>query len=218
MKFMVINSYLAVGMYGATGAGVAEYLNLMDQIDMITGTLGKAYGCVGGYLAASARCVDFVRSYAPGFIFTTSLPPPVACAATASVNYLKKSQKERYLQQKHAQLTKSKFAAAGIPVIPNPSHIVPLYVGSAKHALKASNMLLEKYSIYVQPINHPTVPVATERLRITPSPFHTEERIDELVSKVEQVWKTLGLRYLNQFEGKEHNMLHENVAPLVPVK
>ena len=212
---MVPIIYLAVGMYGNTGAGVAEYLGCMEEIDMITGTLGKAYGVVGGYLAASAKCIDFVRSYAPGFIFTTSLPPPVCAAATASLNYLKQSQKERELQQKHAQLTKTKLMRAGIPYVPNPSHIVPLYIGDATLALKASRELLQQHHIYVQPINHPTVPVGTERLRITPSPFHTEDKIDELVYKVDKVWKQLGLRYLDDFEGKELEWLSQNVMPLV---
>eukprot|EP00835_Amoeboradix_gromovi_P006420 NODE_751_length_4551_cov_0.292228.p1 type:complete len:499 gc:universal NODE_751_length_4551_cov_0.292228:1965-469(-) len=208
----------AVGMYGDTGAGVAEYLGVMKDIDMITGTLGKAFGCLGGYLAASSQCIDFVRSYAPGFIFTTSLPPPVCAAATASINHLKESRLERQLQQKHAQLTKSKFRDNGIPVIPNPSHIVPLYIGNADLALKASNMLLEEFGIYVQPINHPTVPVSTERLRITPSPFHDELKIDELVSKVMNVWKKLELKKIDQFEGKEAEMLNQQVSPLVVVE
>ena len=205
----------AVGMYGKTGAGVAEYLGCMDDIDMITGTLGKAYGCVGGYLAASEACVDFIRSYAPGFIFTTSLPPPVCAAALASIQHLQLSEKERTLQQKHAQLTKTCFMDIGIPVMPNPSHIVPLYIGDANDALMASRMLLEDYSLYVQPINSPTVPVTTERLRITPSPFHTKSKIEELVAKTDVVWKRLGLRRLNEFEGEELEMLHREMDPLV---
>ena len=213
MVLLITN--IAVGMYGKTGAGVSEYLNVMEDIDMITGTLGKAFGCLGGYLAASSKCVDFVRSYAPGFIFTTSLPPPVCAAATASINHLKQSSEERRLQQKHAQMTKQKFKEVGIPVIPNPSHIVPLYVGDADMALRASNLLLKQHSIYVQPINHPTVPVSTERLRITPSPFHDEQKIDELVHKTKQVWETLGLRYLKDFDGQEAALLNEKIAPLV---
>ncbi|KAF2755968.1 5-aminolevulinate synthase mitochondrial precursor [Pseudovirgaria hyperparasitica] len=196
----------AVGMYGAKGAGVAEHLDfeahaagkpkgtVMDRIDIITGTLGKAYGCVGGYIAGSARMVDAVRSLAPGFIFTTSLPPATMAGAQAAIEYQMNYQGDRRLQQLHTRAVKDAFEAKDIPVIPNPSHIVPLLVGNAEVAKQASDMLLEEHGIYVQAINYPTVPVGQERLRITPTPGHIREYRNELVDAVEAVWDKLGIK------------------------
>ncbi|OAD69670.1 hypothetical protein PHYBLDRAFT_78290 [Phycomyces blakesleeanus NRRL 1555(-)] len=193
----------AVGMYGPRGAGVAEHLDydlnsrhptmgngsIMDEIDIITGTLGKAFGVVGGYIAGSAGFVDLVRSYGPGFIFTTSLPPVVVSGALESVKYLKSSQLERQRQQLNTRTVKSRLADLGIPVVPNPSHIVPVLVGDAAAAKMASDELLSDHRIYVQSINYPTVPVGHERLRITPTPGHTPEMVDSFVDAIEQLWK-----------------------------
>ncbi|KAJ1827242.1 mitochondrial 5-aminolevulinate synthase [Coemansia sp. RSA 2599] len=200
----------AVGMYGPHGAGVAEHYDyeaslraapgeripgsVLDQVDIVTGTLGKAFGIVGGYIAASSSLVDMVRSYAPGFIFTTSLPPPINAGAVASIQYLYSSQRERFLQQTHMRELKTDLAAAGIPVVPNPSHIVPVLVGDAERAKMASDMLLAEHNIYVQSINYPTVPVGEERLRITPSPGHDNFMRARLVSALDSVWNKLGLR------------------------
>ena len=196
----------AVGMYGPGGAGVAEHLDfeahqqgqprgtVMDRIDIITGTLGKAYGCVGGYIAASARMVDMIRSLAPGFIFTTSLPPATMAGAQASIEYQMEYDGDRRLQQLHTRAVKSSLAEKDIPVIPNPSHIIPILVGNAEVAKKASDMLLQDYQIYVQSINYPTVPVGQERLRITPTPGHTKVHRDHLVQAVEAIWTKLGIK------------------------
>ncbi|KAF8469195.1 pyridoxal phosphate-dependent transferase [Kalaharituber pfeilii] len=196
----------AVGMYGPHGAGVAEHLDweahvrgrpegtVMDRIDIITATLGKAYGCVGGYIAGSAKFVDMIRSLAPGFIFTTSLPPAVMAGARAAIEHQYDYAGDRILQQLHTRQVKARFAERGIPVIPNPSHIVPVLVGNAELAKRASDMLLERHGVYVQAINYPTVPVGQERLRITPTPGHTEELQVRLVEAVEEVWRELGCR------------------------
>jgi len=196
----------AVGMYGPRGAGVAEHLDfeahasgrpqgtIMDRIDIITGTLGKAYGCVGGYIAGSAKMVDTIRSLAPGFIFTTSLPPATMAGAKAAIEYQMRHQGDRTLQQLHTRSVKDALVAQDIPVMPNPSHIIPVLVGNAELAKKASDMLLSEHGIYVQAINYPTVPVGEERLRITPTPGHTEQFRQELVSALEDVWQTLGLK------------------------
>ena len=196
----------AVGMYGPRGAGVAEHLDfeahasgkpqgtVMDRIDIITGTLGKAYGCVGGYIAGSAKMVDAIRSLAPGFIFTTSLPPATMAGAQTAIEYQMRHQSDRTLQQLHTRSVKEALVAQDIPVMPNPSHIVPVLVGNAELAKKASDMLLSKYGIYVQAINYPTVPVGEERLRITPTPGHTAQFKQELVAALEHVWQTLGLK------------------------
>lgn len=196
----------AVGMYGPHGAGVAEHLDfdahvqgrpngtIMDRVDIITGTLGKAYGCVGGYIAASAALVDTIRSLAPGFIFTTSLPPSVMAGAKTAIEYQMREQGDRTLQQLHTRKVKSALSAADIPVIPNPSHIVPVLVGDAETAKAASDLLLEKWGIYVQAINYPTVAVGQERLRFTPTPGHTEELQKHLVEAVKDVWETLGCK------------------------
>ncbi|KAL4909461.1 hypothetical protein BDW74DRAFT_165902 [Aspergillus multicolor] len=202
----------AVGMYGPHGAGVAEHLDyevyasqdtanpistkgtVMDRIDIITGTLGKAYGCVGGYIAGSAAFVDTIRSLAPGFIFTTSLPPATMAGADAAIQYQSRHQQDRVLQQLHTRAVKQSFKNLDIPVIPNPSHIVPLLVGDAELAKQASDKLLEEHGIYVQAINYPTVPRGEERLRITPTPGHTQELRDHLVESVNAVWNDLGIK------------------------
>ncbi|KAI8611380.1 pyridoxal phosphate-dependent transferase [Chytriomyces sp. MP71] len=184
----------AVGMYGETGAGVAEYIDAMDDIDIITGTLGKAYGVVGGYIAANASLVDMVRSYAPGFIFTTSLPPTVMAGALTAVRHLKKSPVERAGQQLHTRMLKNTLTDLGIPVVPNPSHIVPVLVGDAETAKSVSDELLNRFKIYVQSINYPTVAVGEERLRITPTPGHGPELMDGLVGALKTIWAERGLK------------------------
>lgn len=201
----------AVGMYGPHGAGVAEHLDyeahlmgkpkgtIMDRIDIITGTLGKAYGCVGGYVAGSARFIDAVRSLASGFIFTTSLPPATMAGAQTAIEYQMEYQGDRVLQQLHTRAVKEDLARRDIPVIPNPSHIVPILVGNAELAKKASDMLLEEHAIYVQSINYPTVPVGQERLRITPTPGHTREYRDYLISAVDTVFTDLGIKRTPQW-------------------
>lgn len=196
----------AVGMYGPHGAGVAEHLDyeahlagrtrgtIMARIDIITGTLGKAYGCVGGYIAGSAKLVDTIRSLAPGFIFTTSLPPATMAGAKTAIEYQMQHQGDRCLQQIHTRAVKDALGAKGIPVIPNPSHIVPVLVGNAEVAKKASDLLLEDWGIYVQAINYPTVPVGQERLRLTPTPGHTSSYRDELVRALDTVWSQLNIK------------------------
>jgi len=178
----------AVGMYGPRGAGVAARDGQMHRIDIINGTLAKAYGVFGGYIAASAKVVDAVRSYAPGFIFTTSLPPAVAAGAAASVRVLKGAQHLRDAHQTQARILKVRLKGLGLPIIDHGSHIVPLHVGDPIHCKMLSDMLLEQFSIYVQPINYPTVPRGTERLRFTPSPVHDSARIDALVSALDTLW------------------------------
>ncbi|KAI8911676.1 pyridoxal phosphate-dependent transferase [Gorgonomyces haynaldii] len=190
----------AVGMYGATGAGVAEYVDVMDEVDLITGTLGKAYGVVGGYVAGSAACVDMIRSYAPGFIFTTSIPPTVASGALTSIRYLKQSRVERSLQQLHTRQLKHALDQRGIPVVPNPSHIVPVLVGDAETAKSISDELLFKYKIYVQSINYPTVSVGEERLRITPTPGHNQELMNVLVDSLEKIWTERKLKRVDDWK------------------
>jgi 5-aminolevulinate synthase len=184
----------AVGMYGKHGGGVAEYINAMSEIDIITGTLGKAFGVVGGYIAASRDLIDMIRSYAPGFIFTTSLPPPVVSAALTSVRYLKNSQLERNGQQRNVRLLKHWLSQLEIPVVSNPSHIVPVLVGDAETCKQVSDELLYRFQIYVQSINYPTVAKGTERLRITPTPGHSEEQIVSLVGALQTIWIERGLK------------------------
>ncbi|GLS87666.1 5-aminolevulinate synthase 1 [Cypionkella aquatica] len=183
-----IDEVHAVGMYGPRGAGVAERDGLMGRIDIINGTLAKAYGVFGGYIAASAKMVDAVRSYAPGFIFTTSLPPAVAAGAAASVRYLKGAQHLRDAQQDAARVLKLRLRGLGLPIIDNGTHIVPVHVGNPIHCKMLSDMLLEQFGIYVQPINFPTVPRGTERLRFTPSPVHDSQAIDAVVKAMDALW------------------------------
>ncbi|AQS48523.1 MULTISPECIES: 5-aminolevulinate synthase [Thioclava] len=180
----------AVGMYGPRGAGIAEKLGEMDRIDIFNGTLGKAFGVFGGYIAASAKMVDAVRSYAPGFIFTTSIPPAVAAGAAASIAFLKGEggQELRDKQQLHAKILKMRLKGMGMPIIDHGSHIVPVIIGDPKHTKALSDMLLDEFGVYVQPINFPTVPRGTERLRFTPSPVHDTGMIDALVKGMDALW------------------------------
>ena len=183
----------AVGMYGARGAGIAERDGLMHRIDIINGTLAKAYGTMGGYITASAKLCDAVRSYAPGFIFTTSLPPAIAAGAAASVAYLKKHGELREQHQTQAKILKLRLKGLGLPIIDHKSHIVPVIVGNPIHTKKLSDMLLSEFGIYVQPINFPTVPRGTERLRFTPSPVHGRKEINELVKAMDSLWSHCAL-------------------------
>lgn len=208
----------AVGMYGPHGAGVAEHLNfdqhlragldkiqpesVMNRIDMVTGTLGKAYGVVGGYITGKRNLIDWFRSFAPGFIFTTSLPPAVMAGASASIRYQRSTLKDRISQQKNTRYVKNNFTDIGVPVIPNPSHIVPILVGNAADAKRASDLLLEKHNIYVQAINFPTVPIGEERLRITPTPGHGPAIADQLIGAVDSVFKELNLARISDWEKK----------------
>jgi 5-aminolevulinate synthase len=188
-----IDEVHAVGMYGPRGGGIAARDGVMDQIDVVEGTLAKAFGCLGGYIAGSAQMIDAVRSYAPGFIFTTALPPAVCAAATAAIKHLKASDWERERHQDRAGRTKSVLAAAGLPIMPNDTHIVPVFVGDPERCKTASDLLLERHGIYIQPINYPTVAKGTERLRITPSPYHDDALINELAEALVDVWEDLGL-------------------------
>ena len=190
-----IDEVHAVGMYGPRGGGVAEREGLMDQLDVIEGTLAKGFGAMGGYIAAEASLIDAVRSYAPQFIFTTTIPPSIAASAAASIRHLKTSQIERERHQANARLVKHALHAAGLPVMENPSHIVPLMVGDAAKCKRASELLLERHAIYIQPINYPTVARGTERLRITPTPRHNEAQVADLVEALVDVWKALDLPF-----------------------
>jgi 5-aminolevulinate synthase len=207
----------AVGMYGPNGAGVAEHLDfdahlatrtssdpvrgsIMDRVDIITGTLGKAYGVVGGYIAASTDLVDLVRSYAPGFIFTTSLPPAIVAGAQSSIAYQREYMGDRRLQHINTREVKKTFGTMGIPVVPNPSHIIPVLIGDAALAKEASDTLLSRHSIYVQSINYPTVPVGEERLRITPTPGHTHEQMLHLIESIDTVFNDLNLKRTSDWE------------------
>ncbi len=183
----------AVGMYGARGGGQAELQGTMDRVDVIEGTLAKAFGCLGGYITGSRALIDAVRSYAPGFIFTTALPPAICAAATAAIRHLKNSSFERERHQDRAGRTKAVLLAAGLPVMPNDTHIVPVFVGDPEKCKAASDMLLADHGIYIQPINYPTVPKGTERLRITPTPYHEDALIDLLAEALVDVWERLGL-------------------------
>jgi 5-aminolevulinate synthase len=183
----------AVGMYGPRGGGIAERDGVMHRIDILEGTLAKAFGCLGGYIAGSARMVDAVRSYAPGFIFTTALPPAICSAATAAIKHLKSSSWERERHQDRAARLKAILTAAGLPVMSSDTHIVPLFVGDPDRCKKACDLLLEQHGIYIQPINYPTVPKGSERLRITPSPYHDDGLIDQLAEALVQVWEQLDL-------------------------
>ena len=188
-----IDEVHAVGMYGPRGAGIAERDGLMGRIDIINGTLAKAYGVMGGYIAASARMCDAIRSYAPGFIFTTSLPPAVAAGAAASVAHLKQDQDLRARHQTQASILKTRFRAIGVPFIDHGTHILPVIVGDPHHTKLISDMLLDDHGIYVQPINFPTVPRGTERLRFTPSPVHGAAEINALVRAMDQLWSHCAL-------------------------
>jgi 5-aminolevulinate synthase len=183
----------AVGMYGPRGGGIAERDGLLDRIDIINGTLAKAYGVMGGFITASAKMVDAIRSYAPGFIFTTSLPPAVAAGAAASVRHLKTDQGLRDLHQDRARALKLRLKGMGLPIIDHGSHIVPVIVGDPVHTKEISDMLLADYGIYAQPINYPTVPRGTERLRFTPSPVHDPRMLDELVRAMDALWNHCAL-------------------------
>ncbi len=188
-----IDEVHAVGMYGPRGGGIADRDGLMERIDIIEGTLAKGFGVMGGYIAANRSIVDAVRSYAPEFIFTTALPPALCAAARASIEHLKASSSERVAHQRQASLAKDILTDAGLPVLPNDTHIVPLIVGDARLVKAASDLLLDKHNIYLQPINYPTVPKGTERLRITPTPLHTDEMIIALRHALVSVWAELEL-------------------------
>ena len=177
-----------VGLYGPRGGGVAEREGLMHRLTVIEGTLGKAFGVMGGYIAASAELCDFVRSFASGFIFTTAIPPAVAAGAAASIRHLKTSDTERQQQQAKVAQVRARLDGIGIPHVENPSHIIPVMVGDPHKCKFISDMLLQEYGIYIQPINYPTVPKGTERLRITPSPVHSEADIDALIGAIEDLW------------------------------
>ncbi|WP_439923573.1 5-aminolevulinate synthase [Nitrobacter sp. JJSN] len=183
----------AVGMYGPRGGGIAEREGVMHRIDILEGTLAKAFGCLGGYIAGNSEIIDAVRSYAPGFIFTTSLPPAICSAATAAIRHLKSSTWERERHQERAARTKASLIAAGLPVMVSSTHIVPIFVGNPEHCKQASDMLLHDHGIYIQPINYPTVAKGMERLRITPSPYHDDALIDQLAEALLQVWERLEL-------------------------
>ena len=188
-----IDEVHAVGLYGPRGGGVAEREGLMDRITVIEGTLGKAFGVMGGYIAGSAAMCDFVRSFASGFIFTTALPPAIAAGAAASIRHLKVSQIERAQHRERVATVRRRLEATGIPTLDNPSHIIPVMVGDPHHCKMISDWLMDNHGIYVQPINYPTVPRGTERLRITPSPVHSDADIDKLVSALSEIWSQCAL-------------------------
>lgn len=184
----------AVGLYGPRGGGISEREGLTDRLTLIQGTLAKSFGVIGGYITGSAALCDFIRSFASGFIFSSSLPPAVAAGAIAAIRHLKESSAERERQQDRVAALRGKLDRAGIPHLPNPSHIVPVMVGDAKACKAISDELLARFDIYVQPINYPTVPRGTERLRITPSPFHSDAHIDALVAALSAIWARDGLK------------------------
>ena len=191
--FTYLDEVHAVGLYGPRGGGIAEREGLMDRVSLIEGTLGKAFGVMGGYITGSAAMCDFVRSFASGFIFTTALPPALAAGAAASIRHLKESQEERRAHQAIVAKLRDRLDATGIPHMPNPSHIVPVMVGDPVKCKWISDHLLDHHNIYVQPINYPTVPRGTERLRLTPSPLHTEADIEHLVDAIGELWSQCAL-------------------------
>ena len=184
----------AVGMYGKRGGGVAERDGVMDQIDIIEGTLGKAFGVMGGYIAGDTEVVDAIRLFASGFIFTTSLPPALTAGALASVRWLKSHPEVRDIHQERAATLKAMFKAAGLPVMESESHIVPVLVGDPHHCKLISDLLLAEHGVYVQPINYPTVPRGTDRLRFTPTPFHTDAMMDDLVRAMDALWSRCNVK------------------------
>ena len=189
----------AVGLYGANGGGVAERDGVMDGIDIIEGTLGKAFGVMGGYIAGGSEMVDAIRSYAAGFIFTTSLPPALSAGALASVRWLREHNEVRVVHQERAASLKLRMKNAGLPVMPSVSHIVPVLVADPVHCKMISDMLLEDHGVYVQPINYPTVPRGTERLRFTPTPFHTDAMMDDLVGALDKLWARCNVKRLGGY-------------------
>ena len=185
----------AVGLYGERGAGVAERDGVMERIDIVQGTLAKAFGVVGGYVAGSSAMVDYIRSHASGFIFTTSLPPAIAAGARTSIRHVKTAGELRERHQERARALKSRLRAARLPLMPSPSHIVPVFVGDPARCKQVTDSLMERHGIYVQPINYPTVPKGTERLRLTPTPLHDDAAMDRLVAALQDVWSLLDLKF-----------------------
>ncbi|MBV8840867.1 MAG: 5-aminolevulinate synthase, partial [Alphaproteobacteria bacterium] len=188
----------AVGMYGPRGGGQCAHQGQMHRVDVLEGTLAKAFGCLGGYIAGSKNLIDAVRSYAPGFIFTTALPPAICAGIVAAIRHLKESDWERQRHQDRAARVKAVLHSAGLPVMASETHIVPLFVGDPEKCKQASDMLLADHGIYIQPINYPTVPRGTERLRITPSPYHEDKLIDALAEALVDVWQRLELPFNNR--------------------
>ena len=202
--FTYIDEVHAVGMYGSSGGGLTEQLNLSHKIDIINGTLGKAFGTLGGYIAASDILCDAIRSIAPGFIFSTALPPSIVAASIKSIDFVSKNKFLRLQHQQKSKFLKSRLRLIGLPIIENNSHIIPLLIGNPVHCTNISNTLLHDYKIYVQPINYPTVPKNTERLRFTPSPFHTNDMVDDLTNALDELW---GMCKLSQFNYEIRNQI-----------
>jgi len=209
-----IDEVHAVGMYGLRGGGITDRDNLTHRVDIIEGTLAKAYGALGGYITGSRSVIDAVRCYAPGFIFTTALPPAIAAAATTAIRHLKKSQMERAMQQRQVQRTKNILSGSGLPVMPSQTHIVPVLVGDPDLCKKATDRLLERHSIYIQPINYPTVPRGTERLRITPTPLHGDTLIETLKEALLETWHALDIPFKNE---RHTTMVEMNTIVTLPV-
>jgi len=193
----------AVGLYGPTGGGLAERDNVMHRVDIINGTLAKGFGIMGGYIAANREVCDAIRSYAPGFIFTTSLAPAIAAGAIASIRHLKRSTAERDRLQDRVRTLKQRLAVAGLPAMHNPSHIVPILVGDPVLTKRITDALLDRFAIYVQPINYPTVPRGSERLRLTPTPYHTDADIDRLAVALTTLWSEMGLPHEGHAQAAE---------------